>query len=78
MGQSQGYSLGENISDSSEEGTCLKIGKVHIYVILVKGDTLNKAYIFQKVVVSHKEQIFPVNDCSAFLGARIWAQEIFS
>ena len=44
--QSQYYSLGDNISDSSEKLVWRDRGEVHRYVILVKGDTWNKTYIF--------------------------------
>ena len=63
LGQNEGYSPGESISDSSEKPLWRGSGEVSIYVILVKGEYMKSStYFLQKVaaslvkVTSHEEQ----------------------
>ena len=45
MEQNKDCSLGDSISDSSEELFCRGGVEVSIYMVLVKGDTFNQAYL---------------------------------
>ena len=56
-GQNEEYSLGDNISDSSEKLLQRGREEVNIFVILVKGEYMwQSTYLLQKVSASHKEQ----------------------